>query len=200
MALRPESFDFSQEVEELECSQFTFPDDTTMDIPVLNVMKAGYNIASLLNCQDTIWDITSRRTLTPSFLSEIQLPPNFEPTTAQRIIPHHPLFDILPWPSVRTKLITVFSMPALARPIIARDPMALMQLVYDLDDSAEGLRITGFDWRDEANWEVGQKVFENWWFVLDRDIIRRSNTLRERRGATRLLPPLQQDNVQEENY
>jgi len=81
--------------------------------------------------------------------------------------------------------------------MIARDPMALMQLVYDLDDSAEGLRTTGSDWRDEMNWEVGQKVFENWWFVLDRDIIRRSNALRERRGARRLLPPVTRSIVQE---
>jgi hypothetical protein len=169
-----------------------------MDIPVLNVMKAGSDIASLLGCQDTIWDITSRRTLSQQDpLSEIPLPPNFEPTAAQRMIPHHPLFDILPWPSVRTKLITIFSLPMQARPMIARDPMALMQLVYDLDDSAEGLRTTGSDWRDEMNWEVGQKVFENWWFVLDRDIIRRSNALRERRGARRLLPPVTRSIVQE---
>jgi len=98
---------------------------------------------------------------------------------------------------VRTKLITIFSLPMQARPMIARDPMALMQLVYDLDDSAEGLRTTGSDWRDEMNWEVGQKVFENWWFVLDRDIIRRSNALRERRGARRLLPPVTRSIVQE---
>jgi hypothetical protein len=168
-----------------------------MDIPVLSVMKAGYNIASLLGCRDTMWDLTSRRTLAPTSLSEIQLPPNIEPTTAQQLIPHHPLFDILPWPSVRTKLITIFSMPVLARPMIARDPMALMQLFYDLDDSAEGLRVSGFDWREEKNWEVGQKVFENWWFVLDRDIIRRSNTLREMRGAGRLLPPVPRNDVQE---
>ena len=73
--------------------------------------------------------------------------------------------------------------------------MALLQLIYDLDDPTEGLRVSGFDFRSAENWEVGQKVFENWWFVLDQDIVRRSNFLRERRGAVKLLPPLQRECV-----
>ncbi len=192
MPLFPESFDLTSELQDLESSAFSFPDDTTMDLPLLSVIKAATTIASLLGCQDTIWDPSARRTLLPSSLIEIQgqLTSNFEPTPSQQMILHHPLFDILPWPSVRTKLVTIFSLPEQARPMIARDPMAVLQLAYDLDDSAEGLRVSGFDWRNEANWEVGQKVFENWWFVLDRDIIRRSNELRERRGAGRLLPPV----------
>ncbi|KAF3394515.1 hypothetical protein F1880_005562 [Penicillium rolfsii] len=182
-------YDFTSALADLEAAQFTFPDDQMLDVPVLDVLRAGSNLASILGCQDTIWDLTALRTLNSSLLSGLSLTSNLEPTVAQATIPHHPVFDILPWPSMRTKLITIFSLPVQSRPLIARDPLALMQLIYDLDDTAEGLRVSGFDWRSETNWEVGQKVFENWWFVLDPDIVQHSNRLRERRGVRKLLLP-----------
>ncbi|KAI2789100.1 hypothetical protein POX_e07128 [Penicillium oxalicum] len=187
--------DFTAALNDLESARFTFPDDHTLDVPILSVLQAGSQLASLFGCEDTIWDPTALRTLSPISSSAMPLTSNLEPTAAQITIPHHPVFDILPWPSMRTKLITIFSLPAQARPVIARDPMALMQLIYDLDDTSEGLRVSGSDWRLDRNWEVGQKIFENWWFVLDPDILRQSNLLRQRRGAGRLLPPVGQSNT-----
>ncbi|CAK7202459.1 hypothetical protein SEUCBS139899_005182 [Sporothrix eucalyptigena] len=114
------------------------------------------------------------------------LPPNWRPTHAQRYMPHHPALDILPWPSVREKLIGLFNLPLHERPPIAADPLALVHLIYDLEDSAEGLRIWGSDPYDPTCWEVGQLVFERWWFIFDREIIEQSNRWRDLRGAARL--------------
>jgi hypothetical protein len=62
----------------------------------------------------------------------------------------------------------------------------LVDFIYDMEDTAEGLMIWGPDPYDEAGWEVGQLLFERWWFVFDQAVVERSNRLRRQRGA----PPL----------
>jgi hypothetical protein len=183
--------DLGSELQGLESSQFTFPDDSTLDVPELKVMRAGLNIAEMLGCAESIWDFSALRVINKSSIPTTFLPPNLEPTEVQRHIPHHPLFDLFPWPSVRTKFIIVFSQPVKARPPVARDPMALMQLFYDMDDSAEGLKISGEDWYSGENWEVGQTFFKNWWWAFDREVVDNSNALRMKRGARKLVvgPP-----------
>ena len=80
-------------------------------------------------------------------------------------------------------MIMVLSQPPDIRPPSAASPLALFEFVYDIEDSAEGIRISGSDPFSEHNWELGEKVFKSWWWVFDRDIIRRSNELRVSRGA-----------------
>jgi hypothetical protein len=62
----------------------------------------------------------------------------------------------------------------------------LVDFVYDMEDGAEGLRIWGSDPYDEASWEVGQVLFERWWFVFDKAVVERSNYWRRQRGAAPL--------------
>ncbi len=114
------------------------------------------------------------------------LPTNWRPTRAQRMIPHHPILDVMPWPAVRERLIGIFSLPFEVRPLTAADPLALIQFVYDLEDGAEGLRVWGSDPYDASCWEIGQLVFERWWFVFDREVVDQSNRWREMRGASKL--------------
>lgn len=80
----------------------------------------------------------------------------------------------------------MFAAPPERRPPAARDPLALMNLVYDIDDDEGGMRLSGDDEFDVGNWEVGQTLFANWWWALDRAVIAQSNALRRRRGAERL--------------
>jgi hypothetical protein len=80
----------------------------------------------------------------------------------------------------------VFSQPVDVRPRVAKSPTALLEFAYDLEDSAEGARIWGEDPHDDQAWEVGEKLFENWWWIFDTNIIRRSNEIRRRRGAKML--------------
>ncbi|KFY34666.1 hypothetical protein V494_06578 [Pseudogymnoascus sp. VKM F-4513 (FW-928)] len=178
--------DFDSELQTLESSQYTFPDDANLVVTELKVIKAGLEMATLLNCGESLWDPTATRLFTSTTLS-VTLPPDLQPTEVQGKIPHHPLLDILPWPSVRNKFIYMFSQPVERRPKAAQDPMALIKLQYDLEDSAEGVRILNEDCCDSKNWEIGQVVFQNWWWALDRAVVEHSNKLRARRGA----PPLQ---------
>jgi hypothetical protein len=83
----------------------------------------------------------------------------------------------------RNKLIHVFSQTPDLRPPGARCPTALMDFVYDVEDSAEGVRIWGDDPCDWQNWEIGEKVFEKWWWAFDGEIIKNSNEWRIGRGA-----------------
>ncbi|KAG4422570.1 hypothetical protein IFR04_004339 [Cadophora malorum] len=179
--------DFTSELQRLESSQFTFPDDRAIDVPELQVMKAGLSIAGMLGCAESMWDISAHRVCDKSLISTPFLPANLKPTDIQCRIPHHPIFDLLPWPSVRTKFIIVFSQPANVRPPMARDPLALMQLIYDMDDSAEGLKVSGSDFLSVENWEVGQLFFKHWWWAFDRSVVDTSNALRAKRGSPKLM-------------
>lgn len=62
----------------------------------------------------------------------------------------------------------------------------MVHFAHDLDDSAEGIRVWGADVYDPSSWEVGQQLFERWWFLFDRRIIEQSNAWRTLRGAARL--------------
>ena len=141
-------------------------------------------IAELLGCDQVLWDPEMRWTFNPQHA--VLLPPNLQPTTAQKLIPHHPMFDILPWPSLRTKLITTFSLPPEMRHPNARDPMALVFLVQDLEDTEEPCRVDGPNGLSDKDWEIGEVFFKHWWWTLDRSIIENTNKLRQRRGAARL--------------
>lgn len=166
-------------------SAFSFPlsNDATLEVPVLNALRAGLAVANLLDCANSIFDPFALRTLTPQPQS---VPLNLQPTDVQQRIPHHPLLDILPWPSVRTKLICALSLPAPLRPPPARDSMAIMQIVFDIDDTAEGFRVNGMNEFDGKAWEVGEAFFRNWWWALDREVLENTNRLRAQRGVGRL--------------
>jgi hypothetical protein len=80
----------------------------------------------------------------------------------------------------------MFSQPVELRPAAAQDPLAIMNMVVDIDDETEGCRLEGEDGLDGNNWEIGQVFFQNWWWALDRTIIEKSNQVRAKRGAPRL--------------
>ncbi len=87
---------------------------------------------------------------------------------------------------MREKAIRIFNLPESARPAVAAGPLALVDFAYDMEDGAEGIRIWGPNPCDADGWEIGQVVFERWWFIFDREIVEQSNRLRALRGAPRL--------------
>ncbi|RII15538.1 hypothetical protein CUC08_Gglean003581 [Alternaria sp. MG1] len=181
----------SAELQDLETSQFTFPSDHIIDIPGLKTMEISLRIAQMLGLGDELLDLTIKRVLDVSKLPVPleDLPENLRPTEAQLLLPHNPMIDVLPWPSVRTKLICLFSQPDQLRPPIARGSMAIMRLLYSIDDESEGLRVVSDaneQGIDVKGWEVGQAVFKDWWWILDPEIVSNSNRLRNIRGAPRL--------------
>ena len=64
----------------------------------------------------------------------------------------------------------------------------MMQLVQDLDDERDGVRIANNHGNDadalnERSWEIGQAFYRNWWWALNTELVERSNKLRRDRGA-----------------
>lgn len=169
--------------------QHSFPDEAYLDMPELALLRGCMSIARRMNIEEIMWSLSSTSPFTLPGVAMTQfthLPINLRPTWTQMTIPHHPVVDLLPWPSARDKMIKVLSQPPEMRPPGAASPMALVEFVYDLEDSAEGVRLSGNDPYSGQNWEVGEKLFRSWWWMLDGDIVRRSNELRALRGAPML--------------
>lgn len=170
-------------------SDVRFPDSYHLPVHELTILRAMLRIADRLGCNNQqLWELGC---LSPFNSGETvptnHLPVTWRPTASQITVPHHPVIDFLPWPSVRDRVLMIFSLPEEARPPQAAGPMALVNLVYDLEDNSEGVRIYGGDPYEASSWEVGQVFFERWWFLFDRDIIETSNNWRRLRGAQPLL-------------
>ena len=186
----PASFDtFSSSSPSSSSQDHEFPDSYLLPVHELTLLKGMLRIASRLGVDSTqVWNLECPSPFTTGSGTPIdQLPTAWRPTASQMTIPHHPICDLLPWPSARDRILMFLALPDDARPPNARGPMALVNFVYDLEDGSEGVRIYGADPCNPEGWEVGQVLFERWWFLFDRDIITNSNRWREARGA----PPLQ---------
>ena len=102
-----------------------------------------------------------------------RLPPTFAPTLQQQVIPHHPYVDMLPWPSLRDRLLA--SLTAINEP------------EFLLDVSSDGLRIWGSTPWDPMAWELTPAFARKWWFLLDQDIMHTTNFWRRQRGEEDLV-------------
>lgn len=164
-----------------------FPDEAYIPVKELSLLRGTFSIAERIGCDSIIWTLDANSTFHNSAASlHTHLPPNLRPTRVQLMYAHHPALDILPWPAVRDRLIIMLAQPEKVRPPSARSPTALLEFIYDLEDPFEGARIHGDDPYTDENWEVGEKVFQNWWWALDRRVLHRSNQLRLARGAALL--------------
>lgn len=178
--------DFASALQATSIRSYTFPDERHTSILELKLLRGCMTIAQRLNIEDLLWSLDAVSPFTdPALLglSFDHLPVNLRPTATQQLIPHHPILDIIAWPTMRDKLILVFSQPPEVRPPIATSSTALVNLVYDIEDSAEGVRIWGEDPCNAENWEAGEVVFSKWWWALDSSIIGKSNEWRMERGA-----------------
>ncbi|KAF5640942.1 hypothetical protein F25303_7042 [Fusarium sp. NRRL 25303] len=129
----------------------TFPDSYQLPLLQLTLLKAVMRIADRLNLKPDLWDLGGNSafntgTATPASL----LPPSWQPTPSQVAIPHHPVFDLLPWPGVRERAIFILSLPDELRPPRAQGALAIVNFAYDVEDTAEGVRIYGDDPYDPA--------------------------------------------------
>ncbi|KAL7814207.1 hypothetical protein V8C44DRAFT_326068 [Trichoderma aethiopicum] len=168
-------------------SDGSFADSYLLPVHELTLLRAMTRIAERIGCPQQMWDLGAVSPFTQGTATPAdQLPPAWKPTASQLLVPHHPLLDFLPWPQVRDRMISIFSLPEGMRPPHAAGPLALANFAYDFEDGSEGVRVYGGDPYDASCWEVGQVLFERWWFIFDRDVIENSNRWRRLRGA----PPL----------
>jgi hypothetical protein len=165
-------------------------DGALLDIPALSATRTLLTIATALNVLTHIYDPYYLHILPPSIPTLSALPENLQPVAAQLTIPHHPILDLLPWPSVREKLICMLSMPSALRPPVAQEVdegvafhfrvpnasspstsnsikqgSAIVSLVHDLDDYEDGggLRIHG----NSTAWSEGNELLEDAWEIGD---------------------------------
>ncbi|KAL7949965.1 hypothetical protein V8C42DRAFT_309093 [Trichoderma barbatum] len=171
----------------LSSSDGSFADSFLLPVHELTLLRAVMRIAERIGCHQQMWNLEAVSPFSQGVATPTEdLPIAWKPTASQLLVPHHPLLDFLPWPGVRDRVINIFSMPDAMRPPNATGPLALVNFAYDFEDNSEGVRIYGGDPYDPNSWEVGQVLFERWWFIFDRDVIENSNRWRRLRGA----PPL----------
>jgi hypothetical protein len=171
-------------LQDYQTANTSFPDTYLLPIPALTLLRACVTIATRLGIAMQVWDCSSKSPfyVGSDSVSDISassgmgvdvaaLPENLRPTRTQRLVPHHPLLDILPWPGVRDKLILFFAQPVGVRP----PGLDRGQLVADLEDEAEGVvvRAEGMEPWEMGSWEVGKAIEKRWWFVLDSKVRRR---------------------------
>jgi hypothetical protein len=85
-------------------------------------------------------------------------------------------------------MIQVFNLPVHMRPSIAQDPMGLVRFVYDMEDeSGEGVVVTGQNPFEPGTWEIGQLLFDKWWWAFDTAVVESSNRSRKNRGKAKLV-------------
>ncbi|KAF3914628.1 hypothetical protein AA313_de0201795 [Arthrobotrys entomopaga] len=172
-------------------TSFNFPDEANLSIPAFSLLRACNMIAQRLKISHLLWDFTATSPFYGSTSSQHHdLPADLQPTVTQLTVPHHPMLDLLPWPKVRDRLITTFSMEESMWPVHKSERLDLLRLVYDMEnseeDGCEGVRINGTNAFDGSGWEVGEKFFAIWWWALDRDVVGRSNYWRSQRGDPKL--------------
>jgi len=173
---------------------FSFNDEAYVTTPGLSVVRAHVAILQRMyrNCGEI--DIWNPFAVSPFYQPDAPsasppplafvLPDNYRPTALQKAVKHHPVLDLLPWPSVRSKILHILTLPQEVRPQRAKGdmPSVTMQLMFDMKDAGGGLRVWGSNPFDENNWEVGPVFFQQWWWALNSEIVKRSNQIRMQRG------------------
>jgi hypothetical protein len=159
-------------------------DGALFEIPTLSATRTFLTIATALDVMTHIYDPYYLHVLPPSIQTLSALPENLRSVAAQLTIPHHPILDLLPWQSVREKLICILSMPSELRPPVAEEAdegvafhfqipnasspstsnsvkqgSAIVSLVHDLNDYEHGggLCIHG----NSTTWSQGNELLED---------------------------------------
>jgi ankyrin repeat protein len=177
-----------------DADPFSFNDEAYVTTPGLSVVRAHITILQHMHSYCSKVDVWDPFSVSPFYQSgtpsasppplAVALPDNYHPTALQKAVKHHPVLDLLPWPSVRSKILQILTLPQEFRPQRARGDMAsvTMQLMFDIKDAGGGLRVWGSNPFDEDNWEVGPVFFQKWWWALNSEIVKRSNQIRTQRG------------------
>jgi hypothetical protein len=100
------------------------------------------------------------------------IPPSLFPTPLQSTTPHAPYIDLLPFPSVRNKLLQ------------AGDLINSYEMWNDLTHGDS--RVWGASPWEDSGWELGVGFVRKWWWVLDQGVLDKGNFWRGVRGEGRL--------------
>ncbi|KAG4444185.1 hypothetical protein IFR05_000282 [Cadophora sp. M221] len=141
-------------------------DNRLMVMQQIDVWDALLNIASKLEiacCQDSGFNIVAPVS---------SLPPSLTPTLQQRFVPHKPYVDMLPWPSVRDRILS--------------SPSSINEMQFVSDMTSTDIKVWGSTPWDPAGWEVSPTFAKKWWFLMDDGILQTANFWRGQRGEEAL--------------
>jgi Domain of unknown function (DUF3425) len=103
---------------------------------------------------------------------QLTYPPALTPTPLQLTTPHLPYIPLLPFPSLRQKLL-------LAGSLVPSEEL--------WDDFTRGdIRVWGSTPWESTGWEIGERFARKWWWVLDQGVLDRANFWRAVRGERAL--------------
>jgi hypothetical protein len=104
--------------------------------------------------------------------SKSALPPSLVPTSQQQVVPHKAYVDMLPWPSMRDRVLNSLS--------------AINELEFVQDMSMGQIKVWGSMPWDPMAWELSPEFVRKWWFLVDEGMLRASNFWRGQRGEAAL--------------
>jgi hypothetical protein len=129
------------------------------------------------------------------------LPTSLIPTDLQRSTPHHPWFDILPFPQMRDNLLRLESNTSTAvdSPNYDADSLCHWMVGLDTRQKEAGLIVWGEPW-DVASWEVTADFYQKWSWTLEGcfDLFKSTNYWRARRGERPLFVAENLQNVRKD--
>ncbi|KAH8548139.1 hypothetical protein BGW37DRAFT_507597 [Umbelopsis sp. PMI_123] len=96
-------------------------------------------------------------------------PDIFKPTDLQLKVPHPPYVDIIPWASMRDRLIM---------------NLQVLEESTFKEDVHKECTIWGGDPLFTQCWEISPVFFRKYWFLCDKDMVKTSNFWRAQRGET----------------
>ncbi|KAH9219552.1 hypothetical protein DL95DRAFT_443309 [Leptodontidium sp. 2 PMI_412] len=141
-------------------------DNGFMVMQQIDVWDALLNIASKLElacCQDSGFNIVAPVS---------SLPPSLAPTLQQRFVPHKPYVDMLPWPSLRDRILS--------------SPSSINEIQLVSDMTSTDIKVWGSTPWDPVGWEVSPAFAKKWWFLMDDGILQTANFWRSQRGEEAL--------------
>lgn len=95
------------------------------------------------------------------------------PTMLQGVVPHHPIIDVLPFTTMRDRILGALS-------IIDMDTLR-QDVVFS------GMRCWGHRPWDARGWELPAAFVDKWWWLLDQEIVDMTNFWREEREEAPLV-------------
>lgn len=142
-----------------------------------NIIAAGMTLEHLL-ADDSI----STFSVSPADITKHTVPASLQPTALQRTVPHHPWFDVFPFPRMRDNFISggdEFDEDDLCHDLIA---------FWDSDRTDATLLVWGQSW-DPSNWEITEAFARKWSWTLKGcpELLKSTNRWRVRRGEKPLL-------------
>ncbi|PWN32766.1 uncharacterized protein FA14DRAFT_162053 [Meira miltonrushii] len=107
---------------------------------------------------------------------------NMKPTDIQLSVEHHPYIDVaFPWKSMRDKIILLSGI------LFEPENLCIAAMYGDPSSGEQAFKIWGDDPSNEMTWEISESFIRQWWFLIDKSILRQTNWWRRQRGEKSIV-------------